>query len=81
MYIPLIKLQTYTNKLKTYTWNVLPHLRNCQFVQFIDAQAAILLARCPFVQFIDAQAAILLARCPFVQFIDAQAAILLASDR
>ena len=43
-YIPLIKLQTYTNKLKTYTWNVLSHPRNCPFVQFIDAQAAILLA-------------------------------------
>ena len=43
-YIPLIKLQTYTNKLKTYTWNVLPHPRNCPFVQFTDAQAAILLA-------------------------------------
>ena len=35
-YIPLIKLQTYTNKLKTYTWNVLPHPQNCPFVQFID---------------------------------------------
>ena len=27
-----------------YTWNVLPHPRNCPFVQFIDAQADILLA-------------------------------------
>ena len=27
-----------------YTWNVLPHPRNCPFVQFIDAQAGILLA-------------------------------------